>query len=129
MLQGLYTYPDASIVCGPPQLDSEVAGTVLNPSVIVEVLSESTESYDRGKKSFHYRRLESLRELILISPSEPLVEMYTRRSDETWSFIEYRAITDTLVIESVGIVIPLSEIYRNVTFPHVVPNATNQVAF
>ncbi len=123
---GLYTYPDASIVCGPPQIDPEVAGTVLNPSVIVEVLSESTESYDRGKKSSHYRRIESLRELILISPSEPLVEMYTRRADETWSFIEYRAITDTLVIESVGVAIPLSEIYRNVAFPPLVPNTSNQ---
>lgn len=116
---GLYTYPDASIVCGPPEMDSAVTGTVLNPSVIVEVLSESTESYDRGKKSSHYRRLASLCELILISPTEPLVEMYTRRADETWSFIEYRAITDTLTIESVAVSIPLSEIYRNVTFPPV----------
>ena len=113
---GLYTYPDASIVCGPLQFAPEVAGTVMNPSVIVEVLSESTESYDRGKKSFHYRRLESLRELILISPSEPLVEMYIRQADEKWSFIEYRAITDTLEIESVGVAIPLSELYRNVVF-------------
>ncbi len=116
---GLYTYPDASIVCGPPEMDSAVTGTVLNPSVIVEVLSDSTESYDRGKKSSHYRRLASLCELILISPTEPLVEMYTRRADETWSFIEYRAITDTLTIESVAVSIPLSEIYRNVTFPPV----------
>ncbi len=113
---GLYTYPDASIVCGPPQIDTEVTGTVLNPSVVVEVLSESTESYDRGKKSSHYRRIESLRELILISPNEPLVEMYARRTDETWSFIEHRAITDTLVVESIGISIPLSELYRNVAF-------------
>ncbi len=114
---GLYTYPDATIVCGPPRLDASVKGTVLNPSVIVEVLSESTESYDRGKKSSHYRRIESLRELILISLSEPLVEMFTRRDDGNWSFIEYRSITDTLVIESVGIAILLSEIYRNIAFP------------
>lgn len=113
---GLYTYPDASIVCGPAQIDSDVAGTVLNPSVIVEVLSESTESYDRGKKSSHYRRIESLRELILISPNEPLVEMYARRTDAAWSFFEYRLITDTLVIESIGAATPLCEIYRNVAF-------------
>ena len=113
---GLFTYPDASIVWGPPEMDTEVGGTVLNPSVIVEVLSESTEKYDRGKKSSHYRRLESLRELILISPTEALVEMYTRSVDQTWSFIEYREITDTLVIQSVGVAIPLSEIYRNVAF-------------
>ncbi len=123
---GLYTYPDASIICGPPQIDSEISGTVLNPSVIVEVLSESTESYDRGKKSSHYRRLESLNELILISPNEPLVEMYTRRADGTWSFIEHRSITDTLFIESVEIAIPLSELYRNVTFPPPTPDVSDQ---
>ena len=78
--------PDASIACGPPQIDPDVAGRVLNPSIIVEGLSESTESYDRGKKPSHYRRIESLRELILISPNEQLVEMYARRTDETWSF-------------------------------------------
>lgn len=121
---GLYTYPDASIVCGPPQMDAAVKGTILNPSVIVEVLSESTESYDRGKKSSHYRRLQSLRELILISPNEPLVEMYTRGDHETWSFVEFRAITDTLVIESVGVAIPLSEIYRNIVFPDDLANRT-----
>lgn len=123
---GLYSYPDASIVCGPPQMDAAVKGTVLNPSVIVEVLSESTESYDRGKKSSHYRRLESLRELILISPSEPLVEMYSRRDNATWSFVEYRAITDTLFMESVGVAIPLSELYRNITFQSAAPDGTIQ---
>ena len=124
---GLYTYPDATIVCGPPQMDTAVKGTVLNPSVIVEVLSESTESYDRGKKSSHYRRIESLRELILISPSEPLVEMFTRRDDGNWSFIEYRSITDTLVIDSVGVSIPLSEIYRNITFPTAAPDGDKPI--
>ena len=124
---GLYTYPDATIVCGPPQMDTAVKGTVLNPSVIVEVLSESTESYDRGKKSSHYRRIESLRELILISPSEPLVEMFTRRDDGNWSFIEYRSITDTLVIDSVGVSIPLSEIYRNIAFPTAAPDGDKPI--
>ena len=123
----LYTYPDATIVCGPPQMDTAVKGTVLNPSVIVEVLSESTESYDRGKKSSHYRRIESLRELILISPSEPLVEMFTRRDDGNWSFIEYRSITDTLVIDSVGVSIPLSEIYRNIAFPTAAPDGDKPI--
>ncbi len=124
---GLYTYPDATIVCGPPQMDSSVKGTVLNPSAIVEVLSESTESYDRGRKASHYRRIESLRELILISPGEPLIEMFTRREDGNWSFIEYRAITDTLVIGSVGVAIPLNEIYRNIAFPTAAPNGNKPI--
>jgi Uma2 family endonuclease len=123
----LYTYPDATIVCGPPQMDNSVKGTVLNPSVIVEVLSDSTESYDRGRKSSHYRRIESLRELILISPSEPLVEMFTRRDDGNWSFVEYRAITDTLVIGSVGVAIPLSELYRNISFQPAAPVETKPI--
>lgn len=115
---GLYTYPDASIVCGPPQFDTDVKGTIINPAVLVEVLSESTESYDRGKKASHYRRIESLRELILISQTEPLVEKYSRREDGSWSFIEYRAITDALALDSMNISIPLEEIYRNVAFPN-----------
>ncbi len=114
---GLYTYPDASIVCGRSQFDADTKGTVVNPAVLVEVLSDSTETYDRGKKAAHYRQIESLRELILISQTEPHIEIYSRRDDATWSFVEYRAITEVLTIDSVGVSIPLSEIYRNIVFP------------
>jgi Uma2 family endonuclease len=92
---GLYTYPDASIVCGPLELDADLHNTVLNPTVIFEILSESTEKYDRGRKSIHYRQIDSLQELVLISQSR---------------------LEQELNLTSVGISIPLAEIYRNVVF-------------
>ncbi|MEQ1829353.1 MAG: Uma2 family endonuclease [Pirellula sp.] len=113
---GLFTYTDASIVCGPLLCDPELSSTVLNPSVIVEVLSESTEKYDRGRKASHYRQILSLKDLILISQEEVSVERYTRQSDGNWLFVEYRTLDQYLELESVGVVIPLAEIYRNIVF-------------
>lgn len=76
---GLYTYPDASIVCGELELDAELVNTVLNPTVIVEVLSDSTEKYDRGGKSMMFRQIKSLKELVLISQDSPSVESFLRQ--------------------------------------------------
>ena len=79
---GLYTYPDVVVVCGEPEfLDREV-DTLLNPTVIFEVLSESTEAYDRGVKFGHYRRIPSLREYVLVSQDRMLVERYTRQGND-----------------------------------------------
>lgn len=113
---GLYTYPDASIICGELKLDEEIPNTVLNPTVLVEVLSESTESYDRGKKSDHYRRIASLQTLVLISQDRPLVEWFSRHEPGGWILRDAREMDQSLVLDSVGISIPLSELYRNVQF-------------
>jgi Uma2 family endonuclease len=113
---GLYTYPDASIFCEELRLDGEIPNAVLNPTVVVEVLSDSTEKYDRGVKSSHYRRLPSLKELVLISQDRPMVECYRRHEEGRWLLTEASALEQELVLESVGIAIPLSEIYRNVEF-------------
>jgi Uma2 family endonuclease len=113
---GLYTYPDASIICGPLQLDDLVPNTVVNPTVIVEVLSDSTEKYDRSTKSEHYRRIPSLQDLVLISQDRPLVECYSRHPSGGWLLRDARHLSELLVLESVGIEIPLFEIYRNVEF-------------
>lgn len=113
---GLYTYPDASIICGQLVLDSELSNTVLNPTVVVEVLSESTEKYDRGQKSSHYRLISSLKQLVLISQERPLVECLTRHDSGGWLLTDYRGLEPTLALGSVGISIPLAEIYRNVQF-------------
>jgi Uma2 family endonuclease len=113
---GLYTYPDASIVYGELKLDDEIPNTVLNPTVLVEVLSESTESYDRGKKSDHYRRIASLQTLVLISQDRPLVEWFSRHEPDGWILRDAREMDQSLVLDSVGISIPLSELYRNVQF-------------
>lgn len=113
---GLYTYPDASIICGELELDGELSDTVLNPTVVMEVLSESTEKYDRGQKSAHYRRIPSLQALVLISQARPLVECFTRHESGGWLLTEASEPGETLVLDSVGIAIPLAEIYRDVSF-------------
>ena len=113
---GLYTYPDSSIICGELLRDELVSNTALNPSVIVEVLSESTETYDRGRKSSHYRQIESLQELVLISQDRVSVECYVRKPQGHWLLRESLQLDDSLLLESVGIEIALREIYRGTAF-------------
>jgi Uma2 family endonuclease len=110
---GLYTYPDATVVCSRPEFEDEHKDTLLNPQAIVEVLSESTERYDRGKKFERYRTLPSLREYILISQDEVLVEQYTREDDGSWTLREHRA-GGRLWLSAIGCEIPVDEIYLKV---------------
>ena len=113
---GLYTYPDISAVCGAPQfLDAEF-DTLLNPTLIVEVLSPSTESYDRGAKFEEYKAIESLREYVIVAQDEMLVERFVKRGDE-WIHQEYRDMDATLVLESIRCAIPLREVYARVAPP------------
>jgi Uma2 family endonuclease len=113
---GLYTYPDVMAVCGEP-LYQKIEGvqSLLNPTMIVEVLSPTTESYDRGDKFAHYQRLESLKEYVLVSQDKVLVERYTRRGDD-WVLSEFNKLTDTLQLPSIACAIPLREIYAKVKF-------------
>jgi Uma2 family endonuclease len=113
---GLYTYPDSAIICGELLRDELVSNTALNPTVIVEVLSESTETYDRGRKSSHYRQIESLQELVLISQDRVSVECYVRKPHGHWLLRESLQLDDRLLLESVGIEIALREIYRGTVF-------------
>jgi Uma2 family endonuclease len=113
---GLYTYPDASIVCGPLELADGQKDVVLNPTVLFEVLSDSTEAYDRGQKFGNYRQIESLREYVLVSQNEVLVERYQRNPDNTWTLTESRGVDAQLALNSVGIAISLMEIYDKVDF-------------
>ena len=113
---GLYTYPDVIVVCGQPEfLDREV-DTLLNPTVIFEVLSESTEAYDRGVKFGHYRRIPSLREYVLVSQDRMLVERYTRAGGELGSLGVRAARSGQLRLESIDCAIPLDRIYAKVKF-------------
>ncbi|HLQ43214.1 MAG TPA: Uma2 family endonuclease, partial [Planctomycetaceae bacterium] len=108
---GLYTYPDVVAICGEPEfLDAEV-DTLLNPTVLIEVLSDSTEEYDRGTKLKHYRKIPSLREYILVSQLEPLVEQFVRRDNNHWDLSETAGLETTLRLSSIGCDIPLAEIY------------------
>jgi Uma2 family endonuclease len=114
---GLYTYPEVVIVCGEPRFLDDEFDTLLNPAVLIEVLSESTEAYDRGTKSKHYRQLESLREYVIVSQTEPLCEALRRQKDGGWELHDAASLDAELVLESVGVRLPLAEIYRKVTFP------------
>lgn len=113
---GLYTYPDATIVCGELLFDDDHRDTLLNPTVIVEVLSDSTEKCDRGKKSNHYRQIASLKELILIAQDRSHVERFTRQANGDWLFHEQKELTADFELKSLGISIAISELYRGVKF-------------
>lgn len=113
---GLYTYPDASIVCGELLFDDKQEDTVTNPTVLVEVLSDSTEKYDRGVKCGHYRQIASLKEIVLIAQDHPHVERFVRQDSGGWLLLEERGMSGEIRLESVGVSITLAELYRGVTF-------------
>jgi Uma2 family endonuclease len=120
---GLITYPDLIVLCGPPQFaENAVKDTLVNPALIAEVLSPSTESYDRGKKFLHYRQIPSLRDYLLVSQDRVLVEHFTRQPDDSWTFRAYPNREDILPLLNFSIEIPLRDIYRRVTFESVEPN-------
>ena len=115
---GLYTYPDIAIVCAEPQfLDGEF-DTLLNPTVLIEVLSPSTEAYDRGKKFGHYRRIASLREYVLVAQDRVSVERYVRRGQD-WVLTEWNSLDESLRLDSIEGEVPLREIYAKVSLPRV----------
>jgi Uma2 family endonuclease len=115
-LTGLYSYPDVVAVCGEARFLDDKSDTLLNPTMIAEVLSTSTESDDRGNKFVHSRCLASLREYVLISQDKVLVERFTRQGD-SWLMSVFDSLDNTLSLASVGCEIPLREIYANVEFP------------
>jgi Uma2 family endonuclease len=113
---GLYTYPDVLAVCEEPRFEDEVKDTLLNPCTIVEVLSVSTEKYDRGDKFTHYQRVPSIQEYVLIAQDRPFIERFVRQPDGSWLRTTF-ADNDTFVFASISVRIPLTEVYRGVVFP------------
>jgi Uma2 family endonuclease len=113
---GLYTYPDVAAVCGEIRFEDTHNDTLLNPTVIIEVLSPSTEAYDRGDKFAHYRRLESLREYVLVAQDKCRVERYARQGAE-WTLTEISDLNGSLRLNSIDCNIALREIYDKVEFP------------
>ena len=113
---GLYTYPDVSVICSAMEFDDEHGDTVLNPSLIVELLSKSTEGYDRGKKFDHYRTIPSLQENVLVLQDEPMVQRFVRIADGTWNLSTVSNPEGIVAFTSIGIELPLSEIYERVEF-------------
>ena len=111
-----YTYPDVVVSCDPEAFEDESNDVLLNPMVIFEILSDSTEAYDRGEKFAHYQLLDSLVEYILISQYFCRVEKFQRRADNAWIYSAFQNMEDIVKLEAVSCELPVSEIYRKVNF-------------
>jgi Uma2 family endonuclease len=111
---GLYTYPDVMVICGDVQYADERQDTVQNPSVIIEVLSDSTRDYDRGRKFQQYRALPSLQEYLTVEQDAIHVERNSRQEGGQWLLTEFEKREDSVRLDSIGCVLPLSEIYDKV---------------
>ena len=111
-----YFYPDIGIVCEEPRFEDDVFDILLNPIVVVEVLSPSTEAYDRGDKFAHYRQLHSLQEYILVSQDKVRVDHYVRHASQ-WILTDFQELEQHLPLTSIQCELPLQEIYENVPFP------------
>jgi len=110
-----YCYPDVVVVCGTPELEDNHGDTLLNPMVVFEILSPSTERYDRGEKFQRYRAISSLQVYILVSQESPRLEMFTRHdSDGTWVLSEATALSESVYIPVIDCTLPLSEVYERV---------------
>jgi Uma2 family endonuclease len=114
---GRYTYPDVSVVCGRLELATEQRDTLLNPRVLIEVLSESTKDYDRGEKFEQYRSIPSFAEYLLVAQDRHHVEHYVRQGDGRWLLEETDAIADSVALESIECRLTLADIYAKVRFP------------
>jgi Uma2 family endonuclease len=113
---GLYTYPDASVICGELQYDDHHRDTMLNPTLLSEVLSETSEAYDRGKKFHHYQKLPSLKEYLLVSQDSPRLERFSRNPDDTWTLTVVSGLDQSLELPSIGVMLSLAEVYDKVDF-------------
>ncbi len=122
---GLYTYPDVIVFCGTATMEDGIHHTLTNPLLIVEVLSDSTEKYDRGIKFGHYRRLATLREYVLVAQDRLSVEAFLRQpgeadqagADDHWLLSTATDLRAAIHLESLGVSVPLTEIYDGVEFP------------
>lgn len=113
---GMYTYSDVMVVCGDPITIDKHRDTLVNPIVIVEVLSDSTKNYDRGQKFQYYRMLSSLKEYVTVAQDEIHLERYMRGNAGEWILTEFEKLEDVLKLQSVKLTLPLSDIYRRIDF-------------
>jgi Uma2 family endonuclease len=111
---GLYTYPDVMVACGDIQFADDQKDTILNPVLLIEVLSESTRDYDRGRKFQYYRTLPSLVEYLTVAQDEPHVEHYTRQQQDRWLLVEFNGPTQIIPLASIPCVLPMAEIYDKI---------------
>ncbi len=114
---GLYTYPDVVIVCGSGAYDLADRDTLTNPVAVIEILSPSTERYDRGAKFRNYQQIQSLVEYVLVAQDEPVCERYVRQADGSWALVSFVGLGATLAFASVQASLPLADVYAGIDFP------------
>lgn len=115
--EGLYAYPDLLVVCGPSQYHDQARDVVLNPTVIIEVLSPSTEAYDRGEKFRRYRTwLPTLMDYVLVAQDRPLMDHSHRQDDGTWALYTLEGLHAALHLASIGCTLPLADVYDRLVF-------------
>jgi Uma2 family endonuclease len=112
----LYTYPDISIVCGKPETIDSFTDSITNPVVIIEILSKSTMSYDRGTKFHLYRSIKTLKEYILIDSNSVSVEIFIKQEDNSWKLTEFRQLSDSFTILTINLTLRLKDVYKDVIF-------------
>lgn len=116
--KGMFSYPDVVVICGEPQYLDEHRDVILNPSVIFEVLSESTEQFDRGEKFLRYGNWNpTLTDYVLISQDKPLVEHYIRQADGGWTLYRYSDLDADFTVETINCRFKLADIFDRVEFP------------
>ena len=124
---GLFSYPDLTVVCGGPRFLDGRQDVLLNPTAIFEVLSSSTEAYDRGEKFMRYRSfIETLLDYLLVSQVRPLIDHFVRRSDGQWLYSSIAELTGSVEVASIGCRLEMAEIYARVDFPDVPPSAPDE---
>jgi Uma2 family endonuclease len=117
-MQGLFAYPDLVVVCGALQFHDQVQDVVINPRLIVEVLSPSTEAFDRGEKFRRYRRwLPTLTDYVLVAQDRPVIEHYERQDEDDWLLHTREGLDARLALGSIACTIPLRQIYERIAFP------------
>ena len=114
---GLYTYPDILIVCGRAEFDAEDPHSLINPQVIFEILSPSTESYDRGTKFHHFQKLPSVKEYVLISQDKMQVERFVRQPNDSWLLTTFDDVNGEFALTTVPVTVLLADLYRGVEIP------------
>lgn len=112
---GLYTYPDVVVVCGEPKFEDEYVDTLLNPTLLVEVLSQSTERYDRIAKSSYYRTLDSLAEHLLVAQDEVRLEQYVKQANGQWLLFECTSLDQVVELPSISCSLALRDVYDKVS--------------
>ena len=114
---GRFFYPDVSVVCGDDEFAYDEKDVILNPTLIVEVSSESTAAFDRGKKFLSYQQIPSLQDYLLVSQDEILVEGYARQSNDTWLYTKVMGSDGSLTLRSIGCELAVKDIYDKAAYP------------